>query len=303
MHANSLIAVITKNRTNPAYVGARFGAKRVLATHKIPSVQLVPGNPDDIAEQSELVRRAIELSPDAIVLAPAHTTKMKNVLEEVGAADIPLFCIVSEPDPSSAVTFVGSNDRILARNMATRLAEHLGQLGHIVIINGHPDAATSAPRAAGFREGLLPFPDISIRAELSGDYQRGSAAIAFEQIVLAQGVPDGVLAANDFMACGVWDVLQAHEMTSVVVSANATPDGVSMIKDGRLLASAAFDAMSMAGLATEAAVRYLRGESVPRSIILPATLVDQSNVEYWDRSYRERFIYPWNEAVAKFVVA
>ena len=73
MHSNSLIAVITKNRTNPAYVGARFGAELVLATHKIPSVQFVPENPDDIAEQSELVRRAIELSPDAIVLAPAHT--------------------------------------------------------------------------------------------------------------------------------------------------------------------------------------------------------------------------------------
>jgi len=303
MNANSLVAVITKNRNNPAYVGARCGADRVLSAHTLSSVHFAPENPDDIVEQCGLVRQAVKLRPNAMVLAPAHATKMKDVLEEVHAADIPLFCVVSEPEPSSAVTFVGSDDWALARDMAIRLAKHLGEHGDIVIINGHPDASTSAPRAAGFREGLLAFPEIAIRAELRGDYQRDSAAKAFEQLLSARGVPNGVLTANDFMARGVLDVLQARETTSIVVSANATPEGVSMIKDGRILASAAFDAMSMAGLAAEAAVRYLRGETVPRSMMLPAILVDQHNLEYWDRPYEARSMYPWDDAVAKCVVA
>ena len=88
----------------------------------------------------------------------------------------------------------------------------------------------------------------------------------------------------------------------VIYSANATPEGVLMIKEGRILASAAFDAMSMAGLAAEAAVRHLRGEIVPKSILLPATLVDQDNLEYWDRPYEERSMYPWDDAVAGYVV-
>ena len=45
------------------------------------------------------------------LLTPAHTTKMKNVLEEVGAADI-LILYCQRTGPLSAVTFVGSNDRI-----------------------------------------------------------------------------------------------------------------------------------------------------------------------------------------------
>jgi len=301
MNANPLVAVITKNRTNPAYVGARLGADRVLLANALSSVHFVPENPDDIVEQRDLVRKAIKLSPSAIILAPAHATNMKDVLEEVYAAEIPLFCIVSEPEPTSAITFIGSDDQSLARSMAMRLALHLGERGNIVIINGHPDSATSAPRAAGFREGLAAFPDIVVRGERRGDYQRDRAAEAFEELVLAEGVPDGVLSANDFMACGVWDVLQARDVTSIIVSANATPEGVLMIKEGRILASAAFDAMSMAGLAAEAAVRHLRGEILPKSILLPATLVDKYNLEYWDRPYEERSMYPWDDAVARYV--
>ena len=44
---------------------------------------------------------------------------------------------------------------------------------------------------------------------------------------------------------------------------------IAAIKAGSLLATASFDAMKMACLAAEAAVRHLRGERVPREIILP----------------------------------
>ena len=70
MNANSLVAVITKNRTNPAYVGARLGADRVLSANALSSVSYVSENPDDIFEQRDLVRKAIKLSPTAIFWRP-----------------------------------------------------------------------------------------------------------------------------------------------------------------------------------------------------------------------------------------
>jgi ribose transport system substrate-binding protein len=58
--------------------------------------------------------------------------------------------------------------------------------------------------------------------------------------------------------------------------------------------------MDMAALATECAVRHLRGEAVPLEISLPAVLVDASNCEQWDRPYEERETPAW-EDVAKGV--
>ena len=154
------ICIITKNYENPAYMGARIGADRVIARYGARSRHYAPLDPDNIDEQSQLIQLAIREKPDAILLAPAHETLMQCAIEEVTKAGIPLFCFVSNPVPSPAVTFVGSDDFRLAYSMANYLASHLGGLGEIVIVNGHPDAATTRPRARGFRDGLKAFPKI-----------------------------------------------------------------------------------------------------------------------------------------------
>lgn len=169
----------------------------------------------------------------------------------------------------------------------------------MAIVNGHPDAATTAPRRAGFHQALAAHPSIELAGEVTGDYQRDAAYRAYARAMEGLGPVDGILAANDFMAMGVSDLLNETGKTATIVGANATPDGIAMIKAGAMLASAAFDAMSMAALATEAAVRHLRGEPVPAEIMLPAELVDTSNLGDWDRDYAARVTVPWDRALAK----
>ena len=100
------------------------------------------------------------------------------------------------------------------------------------------------------------------------------------------------------MALAVLDVLAAVSRTATVVGANATPDAIRKIKQGLILASAAFDAPSMGALAAEAAIRTLRGEMVPDRIQLPVQLVDATNLAAWDCDFARRASYPWAGAVA-----
>ena len=105
------------------------------------------------------------------------------------------------------------------------------------------------------------------------------------------------------MALGVLQALEEAGRSATVVGANATPDGIALIKSGRLLASAAFDAMSMATLAGEAALRHLAGEKVPRQITLPAQLVDRNNCADWDKDYGLRTPVSWQQAVGGSSIA
>ena len=57
---------------------------------------------------------------------------------------------------------------------------------------------------------------------------------------------------------------------------------------GRMLATADFNAMQMAYLAAECAVRHLRGEVVPERIELPVQIVDARNCEQWNLPYEAR---------------
>lgn len=90
------------------------------------------------------------------------------------------------------------------------------------------------------------------------------------------------------MAIGVLDALDAAGRQAAVVGVNAIPQAIEAIAQGRMLATADFNAMQMAYLATECAVRHLRGESIPARIELPVQIVDRSNCAQWNLPYEQR---------------
>ena len=69
---------------------------------------------------------------------------------------------------------------------------------------------------------------------------------------------------------------------------NAIPEAINEIRSGGMLATADFNAMQMASLATECAMRHLRGEPVPKDLELPVQIVDRANYAAWDLSYEKR---------------
>jgi ribose transport system substrate-binding protein len=295
--ADPTIAVFTKNRTNPAYAGARLGADRVAAAHGARTVHYVPETPDDVAQQIELIGRAIEARPDAIVLVPVHDTAVNAAILEISAAGIPLFNLIVPTTAGERVTFVGSDDTALATSITRYLAKDLGETGRIVVLEGSPASPTSGKRLEGILAGVAMSPRLAVTASVRGDYQRDIARDSMAGLLAAGVEFDGVIAANDTMALGVLDVLEARGMSLPVVGINAIPEAIEAIRKGRMLATADFDAMKMACIATEAAVRHLRGERVPESIILPVQIVDASNYPAWDRPYARRECPAWDSVV------
>ncbi len=289
------LAAFTKNRTNPAYVGARLGADRVAARLGCSLTHHVPQKPDDVEEQRALLEAALATRPDAILLAPTHATALNDLLARAVARGIPLLCFVSRPEGIPLTCYLGSDDRALARVIAEHLFDGLGPAGgNVVTIEGHANAMTTAPRSSGFRDAAAARRNIRITASRAGDYQRDAGRAAMSALLAAEARIDGVLAANDFMALGAIEAMQAAGRRAPIVGINATPEGVAAIRRGDLLASASFDAMMMACLAVEAAVRVLRGERVPAEIILPVEVVDATNCAAWDRPYAERPLPDWD---------
>jgi ribose transport system substrate-binding protein len=295
--AGPTIAVFTKNRTNAAYEGARLGADRVAAAYGARTEHYVPETPDDVAQQIELIGRAVAARPDAIVLVPVHETAVNAAILEINAARIPLFNLIVPTTAGERITFVGSDDTSLATSITRYLAGHLGETGRIVVLEGSPASPTSGKRLAGIRAGVAMSARLAVVASVRGDYQRTAAREAMAALLAGGTEFDGVIAANDAMALGVLDVLDAQGLSRPVVGINAIPEAITAIREGRMLATADFDAMKMACVATEAAVRHLRGERVPPSITLPVQIVDASNCAAWDRPYAERACPSWDSVV------
>jgi ribose transport system substrate-binding protein len=294
------IAVFTKNRTNPGYHAARIGADRTAKRLGATTVHYVPELPDNVEEQIDLIRRAIGERPDAVLFVPVHQTAVNDAILGFDAAKIPLFNFITRTTAGRRMCFVGSDDRALARNVARYLFEKLSGRGEIVILEGTPASATSGERLDGFHVALAAFPAIKVRRSLPGDYQRDVARRLFtEHAGELQGI-DGVLSANDYMAIGVLDVLTATpgQPMPFVVGVNAIPEAIAAIEAGTMLATANFDPMAMSAVAMEAAIRHLRGETIPPEIILPVQIVDAANYSEWNLPFEARALPVWRDVTA-----
>jgi ribose transport system substrate-binding protein len=296
--ARHTLAVFTKNRLNPAYHAARLGADRVAARMGAATVHYVPQQPDNVDEQRALIDAALAARPAAFVFVPVHGTQMDAAVQKIRAAGVPVFNLINRlSNADDYVTFVGADDHQLASHTGTFLYEAMGGHGNVVILEGTPGTITSRERARGYRDAARSYPGIRIAGARAGMFLHEEGKRAMQALLAEAPRIDGVAAANDSMALGALEALAAAGVTAKVVGVNAIPDAVVAIKAGRLLASADFDALKISCIATEAALRYLRGESVPKQILLPVEVVHKDNCAPWDRSIEARECPAWDSVV------
>jgi ribose transport system substrate-binding protein len=291
-----VIAVFTKNTTNPAYENFRLGADKAAAAMGARTRHYVPNKPDNVDEQKVLVEQALLEKPDLILFVPVDDVAMVGTLNRITEAGIPVVTAVSQIS-GKIVTFVGSDDVEVGYKEARALFAKLGGKGRVVEIEGIPSSPTSRDRSRGFARALAEFPGIELLESGVGNYARTDARSVMAAMLKNHPQIDGVIAANDAMALGALDVMRDAGRTATVVGANGILEAVTQIDAGALLASVDFNTFKMACIAIEAALRNRAGESVPQKITLAADLIDRSNFEAWLVPTRERSCPKWDEIV------
>ena len=270
-------------------MASRFGAR---VAHYVPDV------PDSPEEQVALIDRARSSRPDAFVFVPVHPTAVNAAIRKINESGIPLFGFVNRLTAGRCQSFVSSDDYALAANVARYVCGKLDGKGKVVIVGGPADSVTSRPRVQAFRDVAQDFPKIQVVGACEGAFLREPARKAMSEMLASLDSVDAVLAANDSMALGVLDALDAVGRRALVAGINAVPEAIEAIKAGKMIATADFNAMDMAAIATECAVRYLQGELVPTEIMLPVQVVHRGNCAAWDKPFEERSLPDWHQVVS-----
>ena len=291
------LAVFTKNKLNPNYVAFRLGADRVAARFGATIVHRVPDKPDDAPEQIGLLEMTIRERPDAILLAPADDKALEPTVHAINAAGIPLLGFVNRMAVGEFVSFVGSDDVEMGYQTARHLLRTMAGRGDVVVITGPETAPTSRDRVVGFRRALSEHPGIRLLGTADGRYQTADGDRAMMTLIGEHPVIDGVIAANDSMAIGVLAALRRTGRTAQVVGLNGTMEAARAIAEGRMLASEDYSGFALGCLAAETAIRHLRGQPVPKEIMLPVRIIDRSNVSEWLVPVDRRTCPDWDKVV------
>ena len=202
------IAVFTKNLTNPAYESFRIAADQVARAAGARIVHYVPQKPDNVDEQKAMVEQVLKDRPDAVIFIPVDDVAMIDSVKKLNEAKIPIV-LAANPLPGNFVTFIGADDFDIGYRQARYLFEHLGGKGRIVVIEGIPVAPTNRERVRGYKRALAEYPGIEVLGSGIGNYQQPDAKRVMEKFLGDHPQNDAVLSANDGMALGALEALNA----------------------------------------------------------------------------------------------
>ena len=294
--AAKTIAVFTKNTTNPAYEAFRIAVDQVARASAVATVHYVPTKPDDVDEQKAFVAQALVARPDAIIFIPVDDVAMVDSVRRLTAAGIPIV-LCSNPLPGQFVTFVGADDVAIGYREATYLFEHMGRTGKIVVLEGTPAAPTGRARLRGYARAFAEAPGIEVLASGVGNFQEADGKRVMAQFLRDFPQIDAVLSANDSMALGALDALDEAGRSATVMGINGILPAVQQIEAGRMLATVDFNMFKIGCTAARAAVRHLRGEPLPETILLPAEVIDRTNYKAWLTPVEQRICPDWADVV------
>ena len=293
----TIVAVFTKNQTNPFFNNVRVGAENAAKQLGAKVIQYVPTKPDSIPEQMSQVEDVIVKKPDAIVFTPVDYKALIPGVEKMNAAGIPVINVTDHMAGGTIVSFVGIDDYKVGRATAEALMKALGGKGNVVIIEGVKGSLSNQDRTRGLTDVTKSYPNVKLLATQAGNFQRLNALQVMENLMQSFPQIDGVMAANDAMAIGAIEALDAANRKAIVVGINGTKEAVDAVKAGKLLASGQADPFMQGCLATMMAIRHLRHQPIVAEMFLPPSVIDASNYKEFDMPVEARSCPKW-EAVA-----
>lgn len=232
------------------------------------------------AQQVQDIEDLVAKGVDLLITSPRDAELMAPVIDRVRAKGIPVVLLSRRTTSEAHTTFIHADNRDIARRAAERLAKRLGGKGRILMLQHIPSTTPAIERTEGFLEALRKYPGMRVVAIKRADSLRDKAILAVEE-ALREGVAfDAIYAQSDSMAAGAraamrWAGIDPSRVPTVGIDYIA--EAREAIRAGEEDASFVYPTFAEEGAA--AAMRILKGEPVPREIVVQSQLVTRDNVD------------------------
>ncbi len=269
------------NTEKGAQAGAKASGAKVL-TH-------AAGDDTQIVEQIDIVENLLAQEIDALVIAPADGDLLKPVLEKA-AKEIPVVLFDSDiADWKPKTAYVGTENKDGGVKAGEYIAKLLKKKGTLAIVSGIPGSQVGIDRVDGVKEGLKNAgAQTEIVKEVTGQFDREQAVGAMEDILQTNPDVDAVFCANDQMALGAIQAIDAHKKTDQIklIGFDGALEATQHILAGDMYATIAQDPYGMAKVGVEQALAKLEDKDVERQVDTGAKLITPENAEEYFEEVR-----------------
>lgn len=262
------LAISTLN--NPFFVTLKEGAE---AKAKELGYELVVTDAqDDPAKQAGQIDDLIQKHVGVILLNPCDSDAAKTMVEKATKAKIQVISIDRKVNGADVLSHIASDNVAGGVLAGQELISLVGEGAKVVELQGVTGASATVDRGQGFNQAIAG--KLTVVAQQPADFNRDKGFTVMQNIIQGNKGIKGVFAHNDEMALGAVKALQAAGLKDVaVIGFDATDDAVAAVKAGTMKATVAQKPALIGSTGVEAAVKYLKGETVDKSIPVPLELI------------------------------
>jgi ribose transport system substrate-binding protein len=239
------------------------------------------------AQNESLVQRAqveefVEQGVDLIIISPKEAAPLTRPVAEAYQRGIPVIVLDRAVHGDQFTTFIGADNVRIGREAGKWIRETLGGRGKIVELKGLMTSTPGQDRNQGFLEGLELDRNPGLEIVFTGEMQwlEPNARREMESALATSPEIDVVYAHNDPGGHGAWLAARSvgRQENIRFVGIDALPhEGLQYVRQGIL--DATFLYPTGGDEAIETALAILRGEEVPKHIVLGTRLFTEENVD------------------------
>ena len=130
------------------------GANMAAKEYDVKLTVMGPDSETEYEEQGEMIKEAVAMKPDAIVLTPASYTKTTPYAKEIEKAGIELVLADSVMEEAMGSCVVATDNIEAGRKMGSYIKEHFSEEVCIGVVGHVKGSSTAIERENGLREGL-----------------------------------------------------------------------------------------------------------------------------------------------------
>jgi ribose transport system substrate-binding protein len=279
------IALVMKALSNPFFFKMEAGAKEYAHENDIHLEIFGTELETDIERQLGIFDNLVSRGYGAIVIAPIDSRKLAPALKKAIDQGIVIVNIDNPLDKDIQaqygldIPFVGSDNAKGGALIGDYLRRQLHGKGKIIVIEGIRGAKNGELRKAGFLQAVTVGGGIELVDSVSGNWHAEDAFAQMSSLLEKHGSVDAVFCANDQMALGVLQALDARNLTGkVLVSGYDNIEAIhNELRNGRMHATVEQHPELMGYYGVALANQAMRGKKIPAYQETPLDLISHES--------------------------
>jgi ribose transport system substrate-binding protein len=237
---------------------------------------------NDPSAQNNAIETYIQQKVDAILVVAIDVNGIKPAISEAKKAGIPVVTIDAVVDGDNAVQVGVDNKKVgtdIGKFTADYIRTNLGGKADIGVV-GALNSFIQNVRLDGFKAGIAGVPGARIVSTVDGQNVQDQAQTAAENLI--SGNPDLklVYATGEPALIGLVAATTAQDAASriKIVGWDLSAQAIKGIDAGFVTAVVQQDPEGEGRVAVASALKLLAGQTVPKNISVPVTIVTKANV-------------------------